>query len=63
LVAATTRTSVPRIAASDPVELPRLEHPQQLHLELDGHLGDLVEEERAARRLLEEALGGDGRRR
>src|SRR5690606_11450754 len=33
-----------------------LEHPQEFHLQLRGHLGDLVEEDGAAVRALEEAL-------
>jgi len=41
--------------APDPGHSPGLEDPQQLHLELVGHLGDLVQEESAAGSPLEES--------
>ena len=41
--------------AADAHDAARLEHAQELDLQLDGHLGDLVEEERAARGPLEVA--------
>jgi hypothetical protein len=43
------------LGRADPVQRARLQHAQELHLQLDRHLGDLVEEHRAAVRLLEEA--------
>src|SRR5438093_9602168 len=43
---------------ADPRDDPGLEHAQQAHLQLDRHLADLVEEERAALGALEEALVG-----
>ena len=42
-------------AAADALELALLEHAQQLGLGLEGHLADLVEEERAAVGQLEAA--------
>ena len=52
-----TRTSV-RIVSVEPTRLTvaRLEHAQQAHLQVERHLGDLVEEQRAAVRALEEAV-------
>jgi hypothetical protein len=47
-----------RLAAADPLDALRLERAQQLDLERDRHLRDLVEEERAAVRPLEDALLG-----
>src|SRR5207249_9534914 len=44
------------LAAADPLDLPLLQKPQQLHLEWHAHLGDLVEEQRAAVGQLESAL-------
>ena len=50
-----------RARASHPLELARLEHAQQLGLHQRAHLRDLVEEQRAARRLLDAPdLGGGG---
>src|SRR3989449_213366 len=43
---------------ADPRDDPGLEHAQQAHLQLERHLADLVEEERAALGALEEALVG-----
>ena len=64
LVAAMTRTSV-SITAVDPTRLTAvaLEHAQQLDLQVERHLGDLVEEQRAAVRALEEAVVLAHRRR
>ena len=45
-----------RLFGSNASQRVRLEHAQQLDLQLDRHLGDFVEEERAARGLLELAL-------
>ncbi len=45
-----------RAAGADAHQRPGLEHAQQAHLELERHLRDLVEEERAAVGLLEVAL-------
>ena len=42
-----------RLVAADAQDLAGLEHAQQLHLELERHLGDLVEEQGAARGALE----------
>jgi hypothetical protein len=47
LVAATTRTST-RVRAAHPLELPLLEHAQELGLELGPQVADLVEIERTA---------------
>ena len=49
------------LVRSDGAQLARLEHAEQLDLESRAHLGDLVEEERAAVGLLEEALAVSGR--
>ena len=50
-----------RVVAADRPDLPVLEHPQQLALQLGPHVADLVEEEGAAGGLLEEpALGRVG---
>ena len=47
-MAATIRTSTRRVRRrADSLELPVLEDPEQLHLEIGGELADLVEEERA----------------
>ena len=44
-----TRTShADLLVAADPPERARLENPQELDLQVGGHLGDLVEEQRAA---------------
>ena len=51
------------LAAADPLDLPLLQKPQQLHLERHAHLGDLVEEQRAALGQLESALTLDVRAR
>ncbi len=57
LVAQITRTSLrDRLRAADAGDRAGLEHPQELHLQLHRHLGDLVEEDRAAVGALEEAL-------
>src|SRR3546814_8782279 len=42
-----------RLRAADGHELARLEHAQQPRLRVHGHVADLVEEQRAALRLLE----------
>jgi hypothetical protein len=42
--------------AADPLELLLLEHAQQLRLQVESHLADLVEQERAEVRALEGAL-------
>ncbi len=53
-MAAMSRTStVHGVVPADALERPLLEHAQQLHLRRGGDLADLVEEERAAVRLLE----------
>src|SRR5581483_12074324 len=44
-----------RLRPADPLELPILEHAEQLRLRLEGQLADLVEEERAAVGQLEAA--------
>ncbi len=49
---------VARVAEAPDVLL--LQDPQELHLEIDGQLADLVEEQRAAGRLLEEAAAVGG---
>ena len=52
-------------AAAEPAELPLLQHAQQLDLRRRRHLGDLVEEQRAAVGELEAAgaaIGGAGER-
>jgi hypothetical protein len=43
------------LGRADPHEGAGLEHAQQLHLQVERHLGDLVEEQRAAVGALEEA--------
>ena len=51
------------LLAAHPPDGPRLERAEQLGLELERQLADLVEEQRAAVRQLEQArLGGDRRR-
>ena len=53
------------LAPAEAAENPLLQHAQQLHLRGGHHLGDLVEEERAAVRQLEDAraaIGGAGER-
>src|SRR5678815_1593739 len=53
------------VAAAKAAERPLLQHAQQLHLRRRRHLGDLVQEERAAVRQLEApfaAIGGAGER-
>ena len=52
-----------RLVAADAAELPRLEHPQQRGLHVEGELADLVEEDRAAARGLERALAQGDRAR
>ena len=43
------RTSTaPRLDAADTLERPLLEHAQQLHLHVEGHVADLVEKQSAA---------------
>ena len=55
MVAAITRTSTgTALGASDAQHLPLLQRAQQLHLQVALQLADLVEEERRARRVLEE---------
>ena len=44
------------LTSAEPPELALLQHAQQLHLRGRHHLGDLVEEQRAAMRQLEAAL-------
>ena len=44
-----------RLGRADANEGAGLEHAQQLDLQVQGHLGDLVQKDRAALRLLEEA--------
>ena len=51
------------LGAADAVELLVLEHAQQLRLDRGRQLADLVEEQRAAARLLEAARCAGGRRR
>ena len=51
------------LVAADRPDLAVLEHAQQLALEAEAHVADLVEEERAAVRLLEEAALRDVRAR
>ena len=61
-VIATTRTRTRDLAgAADPPQPPGLQHAQQLRLQVQRQLADLVEHQRAARRLLEPA--GPPRRR
>ena len=43
------------LVRADPHERSSLEHPQQLDLKIERHLGDLIEEQRAAVRPLEKA--------
>src|SRR5690606_10532492 len=45
------------LLAADPIEFPLLERAQDLHLHVERHLADLVEEERAPAREIELALG------
>ncbi len=63
-MAAITRTSTFRVVErADAADLALLEHAQEPELHRRRHLADLVEEDRAAVRLLEEALalaGGAG---
>ncbi len=52
-----------RLRRAEPLELPALQHPQQLRLHLERQLADLVEEERAAvgdLEAAERALDGAG---
>jgi hypothetical protein len=49
-----TDVDLARPSLSDRRDLPLLDHPQQLGLHRQGHLADLVEEERSPRRGLEE---------
>jgi hypothetical protein len=62
LVAAITRTStLIGSRAADALELALLQHAQQLGLQVERHLADLVEEQRAAVGELERAgARGDG---
>jgi primosomal protein N'' len=64
LVAAITRTLTGTVLrATDPCDLARLEHAQQAHLQVERHLGDLVEEQRAAvRRARNSRRAGASRR-
>ena len=54
-MAATTRTSMRVGRAAEPLDLPFLEHPQQLGLQLQRQLADLVEEDGPAVGQLEAA--------
>ena len=47
-----------RLAPADPLDHALLQEAQQLDLERQRHVADLVEEQRAALRLLDLALGG-----
>ncbi len=42
------------LAAADPIETAGLEKPQQAHLQIERHLGDFVQEERAALRAFDQ---------
>ncbi len=55
-VAATTRTSVLiSCVPADAIETPRLQHAQQARLHLHRHLGDFIQQQRAAGCALEDA--------
>ena len=55
--------AVDRAIAADALEGALLQHPQQLHLHLQRHVADLVEEQRAALGKLEAADARASRRR
>ena len=52
-----------RVGAADGADLLLLQHAQELHLQAHRHVADLVEQQRAAVRRLEQALVGAMRAR